>query len=146
MVEALLADRRVVVDLAVGTPDVPDAYQAKTGQETALHLAAGHSYHFNHTKHTKIARLLLDAGADPNARCGSGLSAAHRAARAGNLGVLQLLLACGHVRWDARDADGRTPRNLAAQHAQREAVALLDEGLRGGASSRMSRRKTSRAG
>ena len=97
--------------------------------------------------------MLLEAGADPNKRCGSGFTAAHRAARAGNLGVLRELLTCGRVQWDLCDWEGRTPRALAVQHGQREAVALIQEGLaerpkegegRGGGAAK--RRATTRGG
>jgi ankyrin repeat protein len=114
------------VDLCVGTPCVPEKYQALTGHETALHLAASHTYHFNHTKHTRITRLLLDAGSDPNKRCGSGLTAAHRAARANNLGVLRELLSCERVKWDIKDPEGRTARALAAHLGHKETVELLE--------------------
>ena len=140
VVAALVADRRVEVDRPIGTPTVPEAYAAQTGRETALHLAASHTYHFNHTRHTRIARLLLDGGADPNARCGEGLTAAHRAARAGNLGVLRELRACGgRVDWGALDPRGRTPTELARLHGHDEAAELLERP----SSKRPSRRRSS---
>ena len=66
-VEALVADARVrsCLDQPVGTPTVPDSYAALSGGETALHLACGHSYKFHHQMHTRIAKVLLAAGADP---------------------------------------------------------------------------------
>ncbi|KAL1522058.1 hypothetical protein AB1Y20_021702 [Prymnesium parvum] len=130
VVEALLEDARVQVDLDVGTPSVPDSYHALSGHETALHLAAGHTYHFNHTKHTRIAKSLLSAGADPNKRCGNGLSAAHRAARANNVGVLHELIACGRVDWDAKDSEGHTARDIATQQGHSEAATLLHAAAR----------------
>ena len=81
VVAALVADRRVEVDWPIGTPTVPAAYAAQTGRETALHLAASHTYHFNHTRHTRIARLLLDGGADRTRAAASADGGAPRRAR-----------------------------------------------------------------
>ena len=74
-VQALLEHRRslkphgswgVDIDLPVGEVTAPDAHGALSGGETPLILAASHTYWFNHTKHTRIAQLLLEAGADPH--------------------------------------------------------------------------------
>jgi len=114
LVAALVGDSRVAVDQRVGDVRVPASFDAKSGNETPLGLAAGHTYHFNHTHHTRIAVLLLDAGADPNLCCGAGMTAAHRAADAGNTGIVRELLARGdRVDWEARDARGRTAEELA---------------------------------
>jgi ankyrin repeat protein len=121
-VEALLSDGRVraAVDKPVGPVhhSVPSSFEAKSGRETALQLAASHTYHFHHTSHTRIARSLLAAGADPNVRSqgGHGRTAVHCAAAAGNAGVLRELIASKRVlpsTWEARDAHGRTARELA---------------------------------
>jgi ankyrin repeat protein len=116
-VDALLSDGRVRanIDQPVGTPTVPASYQALSGGETALHLAAGHTYHFHHTQHTRIARALLDAGADPLATTATGRNACHCAAAAGNVAVLRELATRlpRSAAWSARDSDGRTPRDLA---------------------------------
>lgn len=129
-VQTLLADRRTRVDQPVGEVTAPDHHAALSGGETALILAASHTYHFHHTKHTRIAALLLDAGADPNVRA-SGQTAAHYAAKSGNAGVVGALLRNGRTQWDLRDADGRTPLALATKHKHAEVVKLLtDRGVR----------------
>lgn len=89
--------------------------------------------HFNHTNHTKIARLLLDAGADPNKRCGSGFTAIHRAAKANNVGVLREIAWADRVnpKWDAIDARGESARDLGLKLDHKEVVALLDSFARG---------------
>ena len=119
-VEALVADKRVRenIDQRVGRPTVPDEYVAKTGGESALHLACAHTYRFHHTMHTKIAKVLLQAGADPNALNGKGQNACHCAAAAGNVGILKELAGCARLRkeaWDVADHDGCTARELGAR-------------------------------
>ena len=127
-VQTLLADRRTRVDQPVGEVTAPDHHAALSGGETALILAASHTYHFHHTKHTRIAAILLEAGADPNAPTASRRqTAAHLAAKSGNAGVVGALLRCGRTQWDLRDADGRTPLALATKHKHAEVVKLLSE-------------------
>ena len=114
--EAMLVDARIRshVDLPVGTPIVPASFEAQSGGETALHLAASHTYTFHHTQHVRIARALLAAGANPNLTTASGRTAVHCACDAGNAAVLRELVACGRVAsWSARDGSGRTPRDCA---------------------------------
>lgn len=120
-VDALLSDHRVRahVDKPVGRIDhtVPSHFEAQSGGETALQLAASHTYTFFHTSHTRIARRLLEAGADPNLRTGArGRTAVHCAAAARNAGVLRELIASRRVlesTWEATDGDGCTARELA---------------------------------
>lgn len=136
-VEALLADTRVKakIDLPVGSIDhsVPSSYDAKSGGETALHLACGHTYWFHHKCHTRIAKLLVNAGADPNLRTGAeARTAVHCAAAAGNVGVLRMLLSSGRVAdatWTARDGKGSTAQDLA--NGNREVLAVLAEARTG---------------
>lgn len=71
--------------LATGLP--PDAEEAKNGHR-ALHQAAG-------AGQVAVLELLLDAGADPQGRDGSGFTALMRAADAANLEAGRLLLDAG---------------------------------------------------
>ena len=128
-VEALCADRRVraCIDQPVYAPTVPDSYQALTGGESALHLACLHTYTFHHQMHTKIARVLLATGADPNVTTAAGQNACHCAAAAGNTAIVRELSKCGRVRpesWTARDEAGRTPVELARPHGSAMLSAL----------------------
>jgi hypothetical protein len=68
--------------------------------------------------------FLLDKGADPNACDGRGFTALHRAAEMGEKNIVRLLLAQGATA--NVDAEGQTPRSLAASHGQTEIVKLLD--------------------
>lgn len=75
--------------------------------------------------------MLLDAGADPNLRVrhpeGRGQTAAHRAAQAGNAGVVASLLVPKHrTNWGLRDETGSTPRQLASQGGKVDVLRLLD--------------------
>jgi uncharacterized protein len=59
-----------------------------------------------------VARLLLDAGADPNAAEHGGYAPLHQAAEPGDLPLIRLLLDRG-ARTDRKDDQGRTPLELA---------------------------------
>ena len=59
-----------------------------------------------------VARVLLDAGADPNGTGEAGGTALHTAAQYGDVEMARLLLDHG-ADPDARTDDGRTPRDLA---------------------------------
>jgi len=125
-VEVLLNDRRVQVDQPVGRPTVPDSFAAFSGGETSLHLASSHTYTYHHTQHTKIAKRLLEAGADPNLCRADGRNAVHCAAAAGNVEILRYLLASGRVRsWHLKDAEGSTARDLARHHGHAAVLTLL---------------------
>ena len=68
--------------------------------------------------HTAVARLLLEHGADPNARQEGGFVPLHAAAQAGNDELYELLVAsgAGSGRRDRRRPDrGRLPRRLVAR-------------------------------
>ena len=134
-VEALCADRRVraCIDQRVGTPTVPSSYVARTGGESALHLACAHTYTFHHKMHTRIARTLLAAGADPNATNAAGQNCCHCAAAAGNVAILRELASSGrvtHEAWSARDGQGRRPCDLAEPHGARALEALPKSAMR----------------
>jgi ankyrin repeat protein len=76
--------------------------------------------------HLEIARLLLDAGADPNAHK-RGQTALHWAARGGQIDMAQLLLARGaRVDVQAKTPQGDvTPLALAVKAEKREMIDLL---------------------
>ena len=69
------------------------------------------------------ATLLLDHGADPNARDHKGFTALHRAAEMGELQIVKLLLDRGA--FPDLDAGGHTPLSLAQGRAQTAVVELL---------------------
>ncbi len=73
---------------------------------TALHFAAAYGW-------TDVAAILLDRGADPNARARFDMTPLHWAAMRGHAEVAGLLTRRG-ARADARNAYGMTPLHLAA--------------------------------
>ncbi|HLZ91112.1 MAG TPA: ankyrin repeat domain-containing protein [Candidatus Acidoferrum sp.] len=84
---------------------------------TALHAAVARS-------DLKIAKLLLAAGADPNARQERGFAPLHDAAANGNTALVELLLQHG-AQPNAKADNGQTPADLAADHGHRQVVDLL---------------------
>lgn len=69
--------------------------------DTPLHYAAW-------SKHLEASRLLLEAGADPNAANYRGQSPFHHAVNLGHPGLIRLLHAHGG-NWSLRDKEGFTP-------------------------------------
>jgi ankyrin repeat protein len=69
-------------------------------------------------------RLLLDSGADVNARQQSGYTALHTAAQLGDADLLELLLGRG-ADPRAKSDDGKTPSDLAASQGHSEIVKRL---------------------
>jgi ankyrin repeat protein len=81
-----------------------------------LHVAAGAGA-------AECVQVLLEAGADANisAVTGGAGTAMHAAAAAGATAALRALLAAG-ARFDAKDACGKTPRDLARSNAERRVL------------------------
>ena len=71
-----------------------------------------------------VARLLLEAGADPNAAEHGGYAPLHQAAEPGDLPLIRLLLDRG-ARTDRKDDQGRTPLDLAEAGGHTLAVDML---------------------
>jgi hypothetical protein len=74
-----------------------------------VHSAAAHA---DPGRAVALARIVLEAGADPNARQQGGFTALHEAALNGNGPLVELLLAHGAVAGTRNDA-GQTPAELA---------------------------------
>ncbi len=83
------------------------ARSRKPLENTALNAAAAGN-------HLGVCRILLDAGADPNARQAGGYVPLHAAAQNGNAALAGLLLEHGADRGMTTD-DGRTALDLARQ-------------------------------
>ena len=81
----------------------------------ALHLSPLHSAVASDS--FELVDLLLERGADPNAREASGSTPLHSAAGHGNRAVIERLLAAGADK-DARTNDGKTPADVARQYGK----------------------------
>lgn len=75
-------------------------------------------------KHHKCAALLIERGADVNARSDLGSQPIHSAARTGNPEMLEVLLAA-EADIETRDAGGHLPLELAIEWGRAEAVKML---------------------
>ncbi len=84
------------------------------GQRTALHI----------TRDGKVAKLLAEAGADPDAHDGFGMTPLHLAALEGTADVAEVLLNHG-ASVDAVDDDNETPLVIAASQGQASVMRLL---------------------
>ena len=76
------------------------------------------------TKHIEIVKMLLVAGADPNLDRGAGRTVLNSAAYNGNIELIKVLLEAG-ANPNAEDLGGTTPLDSARMNGQTEAVALL---------------------
>jgi ankyrin repeat protein len=86
-----------------------------------LHSAAA-------SRSTSISRLLLDAGAPPDARQTGGYTPLHEAALHADVELIELLLQHG-ARADIRNDDGRTPADLARAAGHDEIANQLEARL-----------------
>jgi len=69
-------------------------------------------------------KMLLEAGADPNARQERGFVPLHDAAMNGNTALVELLLKHG-ARADAKTDDGKTARDMATERGHKELAEKL---------------------
>ncbi len=82
-----------------------------------LHSAAA-------SKNVKIAKLLIDAGADVNAKQQEGITPLHSAAHNGDLDMAELLLKRGSKKYQTTEK-GKTPYDYAAEIGHVELMKLL---------------------
>jgi ankyrin repeat protein len=71
-----------------------------------------------------IVKMLLEAGADPNARQERGFVPLHDAAANGNSALVEVLLNHGALS-DVRTDDGKTPADMAAERGHHEVADRL---------------------
>jgi ankyrin repeat protein len=99
-----------------------DARSRNARAVTALHVAVA-------ARATGAMRVLLRAGADPNARNGEGATPLMLAAAAGQREIVEILVA-RNANVDVRDGSGRTAAELAARRGHRELAARIRLGER----------------
>jgi ankyrin repeat protein len=84
---------------------------------TALHAGASRGG-------AEIVKMLLEAGADPDAKQERGFVPLHSAAANGNAAVVELLLLHG-AHADAKADDGKTPADMAAEGGHKDLAGRL---------------------
>lgn len=77
-----------------------------------------------------LVKMLLDSGADPNAKSASGGTPLHTAGFTGNVTVVRMLLEAG-ADANATDGKGFTPLDHAREKGHSEAAALLHDAVMG---------------
>jgi uncharacterized protein len=113
---AFFGHRAIVEFLLKNGADVSMA--ARNAQKvTALHGAVAR-------RDVEIVKMLLEAGADANARQERGFAPLHDAAANGNATLVELLLKHG-ARADAKADDGKTPADMAAERGHKEMAERL---------------------
>jgi len=113
---AFFGHRAIVEFLLKNGAEVKTA--ARNAQKvTALHGAVAR-------RDVDIVKMLLDAGADPNARQERGFAPLHDAAANGHAALVELLLKHG-ARADAKADDGKTPGDMAAERGHKEIAEKL---------------------
>ena len=108
--------RAVVETLLANNADV-NARSTNAMRNQPLHAAAA-------GRRVETARLLLEAGADPNATQVAGFVPLHSAAQNGDRALVELLLSHG-ADVNARSEDGRTALALAEKGGHSEVAELL---------------------
>ena len=115
---AFFGHRAIVEFLLKNGADVKTAAR-NTQKVTALHGAVAR-------RDVDITKLLLDAGADPNARQERGFVPLHDAAANGIIPLVELLLQHG-ARPDAKTDDGKTAADMAAERGHQDLAAKLKQ-------------------
>src|SRR6267378_6289473 len=113
---AFFGHRAIVEFLLKNGADVKTA--ARNAQKvTALHGAVAR-------RDAEIVKMLLEAGAEPNARQERGFAPLHDAAANGHAALVELLLKHG-ARADAKTDDGKTAGDMAAEKGHKELAEKL---------------------
>lgn len=103
---------------AIGRLVAAGDVDADSEGKTLLHVAASHG-------HDGIVAMLIERGAEIDARANGGITALHLAAAGGHVGVIELLLSAGADREAIDDQHGGTPRDWALFHRRAEAASAL---------------------